>query len=81
MSRDLELKVAQVVSEATDLASAATRVANMAQEALHHGGQLAIQSQMAFMVGCLMRLTKDHAIVEYKQQAGARVRPTRRNST
>lgn len=71
MSKELQDKMLQVVEEARSLAAAASRIALMAHEVLEQGGTLQHQSTMHYLVGSLMRLQKDLAMVEYKQSKGA----------
>lgn len=63
-------RLEQVVAEAENLGGAAYRIAQMATEVLHRGGRLQADPQLSFIVGALMRLTKDVGVISQLQAEG-----------
>lgn len=69
-SRRLEhrRRLDRVAEEAGNLAKAATLIEQMTQEVIAQGGQLTVSPQMSFLVGAMMRLTKDIGVIEHLQR-------------
>lgn len=68
-------RLAQMQTEAEQLAGNARMIADAIAETLATGGKLSIQPQMAFMTGTLMRMAKDWGVVEQLQHQGVAHRP------
>lgn len=60
--------VGRAAESAGQIVQAAQLIAHQAEEVLARGGRLEVAPQMAFLVGALMRLVKDVAVIEHLQK-------------
>lgn len=64
----------RIEEEARNIAAAAIRLVNEVKEAADHKTPALLQPQLGFIVGALMRLTKDAGVVEHLQALVAEAR-------
>lgn len=80
LARDYNGTIDHLVVEAANVASAATRIVQMANQARHAAAAnqsdvvLSVTQQILFLTGAMHRLMKDVGVVEHMQARGARTR-------
>jgi hypothetical protein len=72
------IRLAQLQTEADNLAGAARKISDTIAETLARGGSVSIQPQIAFITGSMLRMMKDWGVIEQLQQQGTQHRPTTR---
>jgi len=65
-------KLGQLAEGARQLADCADKIEKMANQVAYTGGTVSLQPQINFLVGSLMRLQKDWAVLEHLQSIGAK---------
>lgn len=61
-------RLRRIATEAGSLAHAASLIMHRADEIEAGGGRLEISEQVSFLVGAIMRLTKDFGVVEHLER-------------